>query len=699
MSRTSKIVAIAVGLGLAAAGHGETITNSIGMRFVRIGPGTFMMGQDGPRADYKMMAHPAKSDDADWDERPAHPVTLGAPFHMAATETTNEQYEQFDPSHRAPREKSGFSREDDAAVVNVTWHEAVRFCDWLSAKEGRPYRLPTEAEWEYACRAGTVTLFNTGDSLPAGFHKWISNTGRRDLYFKSDAEKRRIDGHLPPEFREPPGAAPLRVGKTPANAWGLFEMHGNVEEWCLDWYGPYEPGEHRDPAGRKTGDFRITRGGSHSAFTRLLRSANRSGRVPETSNEMIGFRVVLAPPPHGPPLPPPPPPQNAQDVAQEPMPQDVAHQTGPIFLGPRPFVKIPPDSFGPLFSSHNHSPAIAQCPNGDLLAVWYSCVDESGSELCVLASRLRRGAADWDPASPFWDGPDVNDHAPKLWFDGKHTLFFFVTGLSENIVRTSTDNGATWSGARPLQPNGEFANAPIRTREGFLVVPHDNRSTSLIISRDGGETWTFPAMASRAHDYRPGGNGWRLAGIHNGIVQLADGRLMTVGRFDQAPDQERFGFRTPISLSSDWGENWTYEASPFPAISSVQRQILMRLREGPLLICSFTDQWRDFKNRKGMRFDDASGGNFTGHGLFAALSFDEGKSWPTRKLLTPGGPDRHINGIDRLEFTIGDTSAEPCGYLAACQAHDDMIHLITSKNHYTFNLPWLKQKPPTPGGN
>lgn len=687
-------------VGLCAAARGETITNALGMALVPIGPGSFLMGQDGPRADYRMMAHPAKFDDADWDERPAHRVAITAPFHMAATEVTNDQYERFDPSHRLQREDSRLSRAGDEAVINVSWHDAVKFCEWLSAKEKRPYRLPTEAEWEYACRAGTTTLFHTGDSLPPGFHKWISNTGLRDLYFKSDAAKRRIDGNLPPEFRDPPGDAPLKVARTPANAWGLFDMHGNAEEWCLDWYGPYEATGQRDPVGRSDGDFRVTRGGCHSALTRLLRSANRAARLPDTRNDMIGFRVVLAPPPQGQPLPPAPPPLNATDVNPKPAPPSaVPQQTTPVFSGPKPFVRIPPDSFGPLFSSHNHSPAIAQCPNGDLLAVWYSCVEESGPELCVLASRLRRGASEWEPASPFWDGPDVNDHAPKLWSDGKGSLLFFARGLSENVVRTSTDSGATWSKACTLQPHGEFANAPIRTREGFLLVPHDNRSTSLVISRDDGTTWTFPTLASKAHDYRPGGKGWRLAGIHNGLVQLIDGRLMAMGRFDQTADQERFGFKTPISLSSDWGETWTYEASPFPAISSVQRQVLMRLREGPLLFCSFTDQWRDRKNRKGLPFEDASGGCFTGHGLFAALSSDDGKTWPSQRLVTAGGPDRPVRAIDRVEFTMGDASAEPCGYLAACQGDDGMIQLITSKNHYAFNLAWLKEKPAPPHQN
>jgi len=655
----------------------DDLTNSLGMKFVQVAPGSCEMGQAEPAADYKMTVHPARSDDADWDERPVHRVTISGPFRLGATEVTNGQYRQFKPDHN-PRGK------DDEAVVGVSWTDAMGFCQWLSAKEMRTYRLPTEAEWEYACRAGTRTVFSTGDRLPGGFQKWRASDRSKDRYF--------TDGKLPPEYRELPSPVPLTVGQTPANAWGLFDMHGNVEEWCLDWYGPYETADQVDPVGRVDGDFRVTRGGCHSQFARLLRSANRAGRLPGTVSDKIGFRVVLADYPTTKPLPVAAPGRYAEQVSQSLAPAlDVVAK--PYFAGPKPYVKIPANSAGPLFSAHNHSPAIAECPNGDLLSVWYTCVDEAGSELAVAASRLRRGATEWDDASPFWDGPDVNDHAPKLWFDGTKTLYFFARGFAENVIRTSTDNGATWSKVQVVQPCAEFANVPIRTREGFLLVPHDSRATSLIISRDGGKSWTYPEVGTRKHDYRPGGKGFRLAGIHNGLVQLADGRLMAFGRFDPPELQAAFNGFTPISYSSDWGETWTYAASPFPAISSVQRPVLMRLREGALLFCSFTDQVRNWKQRKGMTFVDTSGREYVGYGLFAAVSFDEGRTWPVRKLLTPGGPDRTVNGIDRNQFTLGATMAESQGYLAASQTGDGVIQLITSKNHYAFNLAWLKQRP------
>ncbi|MBN1292586.1 MAG: formylglycine-generating enzyme family protein, partial [Candidatus Latescibacteria bacterium] len=118
----------------------DSYENSLGMKFVKISDGSFLMGE---------------TDSGDFDERPVHHVTLTKPFLMAVTEVTNVQYEQFDPSHKAYRGKFGLNGGDNEPVVFVSWYDAVKFCEWLTKKENKHYRLPTEAEWEYACRAGT----------------------------------------------------------------------------------------------------------------------------------------------------------------------------------------------------------------------------------------------------------------------------------------------------------------------------------------------------------------------------------------------------------------------------------------------------------------------------------------------------------------------------------------------------------------
>ena len=127
-------------------------TNAIGMKLARIPAGEFVMGsaEAAPKSREEW-------DRYDWDEAPARKVKITKPFRIGVTEVTNAQYEQFDPEHKKLRGKHGTSKADDEPVVMVTWQQAVDFCAWLAKKEGKPYRLPTEAEWEYACRGGTTT--------------------------------------------------------------------------------------------------------------------------------------------------------------------------------------------------------------------------------------------------------------------------------------------------------------------------------------------------------------------------------------------------------------------------------------------------------------------------------------------------------------------------------------------------------------
>jgi formylglycine-generating enzyme len=669
----------------------ETVTNSLGMKMVRVEAGSFTMG----------------SEDGDWDERPAHTVTISRPFFLAATEVTNAQYEQFDPQHKHLRGKLGFSREDDEAVVFVSWHDAVDFCKWLSLKEGKPYRLPSEAEWEYACRAGTTTAFHTGETLPDAFHKNVGIS-----WFPGRKTEKDV--------------VPLHVGKTPANPWGLYDMHGNVEEWCLDWYGPYEtdaakkgtgpisaqhpsgrsgksdqsPLSQTDPVGQAAGDFRVTRGGSHSTTLEFLRSANRAGTLPGARNWLTGFRVVQGEMPASVPLPACGPPLNARDVKQE-VPTDLnkgQDPTKPYFEGPRQYVKQPPPEDCPVFNRHNHCPAIAACPNGDLLAIWYTCQTEPGRELGIVASRLPYGETEWQLASNFWDAPDRNDHASALWADEQGTLYHFnglgaaaTWGGLAAILRTSDDNGASWSKAELIMPEFGLRHMPIesviRSREGAILVPCDavaggSGGSAVLVSRDDGKTWDDPGEGRPAPDFSAGAIGAWIAGIHAGFVQLADGRLMAFGRGDNIDG------RMPMSVSDDLGENWTYSASPFPPIGGGQRLVVLRLQEGPILFCSFGRE---------VRFVDAAGNKQVGAGLFAALSTDEGQSWEIKRLVTDDGPPRAIDGGGNTgRFTMSATSAEPRGYLSICQAADGVIHLISSKQHYAFNLAWLQTPPPAP---
>ena len=689
------------------------LTNSIGIKLIQIKPGTFTMGQDGqPMEDYlrqKRFGEMHKDfDRIDFDEKPAHQVTISQPFLMGVTEVTVAQFRQFDPEFKKNDPK--LKPADDDAAAGVTWERAVAFCEWLSKKEGRTYRLPTEAEWEYACRAGTTTLFSTGDTLPDKHQKWFGDDNFRGVYFPPDSMPREYDwrkvgkasaklkqGQIigldhPEEESKAGGAGALRVAQKTPNAWGLHDMHGNVAEWCSDWYGPYESGAQTDPLGRVDGDCRVFRGGFHSSMIRFLRSANRGSWVTNSASERIGFRVVQGELPKGRPLPLAAPPLNAQNVSQRdadtPVRSDSTDKSvrvtadAPFYEGPKPYVRIPDGSVGPVFVSQNQSPSITECPNGDLLAVWFSTLGETDLTTANAASRLRFGAKEWEPASSFWDAQDVNDHAPKIWWDGDKTLFHIVEGRQHGdiVIRRSTDNGATWSKAEVMRAHGESASNPIRTKEGVIAIPFD--FSGLSISRDNGKTWSETGRDRRgSDDIQPGGKGAFIAGIHSPIVELADGRLMAFGRLSpEEPAQKRFDLKMPVSYSSDLGERWQWAISEFPVVSNTQRPAMLRLKEGPIVLCSFTDQARTPKDqRHGLTFK-STGGTYTGTGLYAAVSYDEGKTWPDCRLIAPEGK----------------TTADINGYLAITQTRDGRIQLITSKDHYVFNLAWIKVVPPAP---
>jgi formylglycine-generating enzyme required for sulfatase activity len=672
---------VATGLQAAQMPSGDEYTNSVGMKFVRIGPGEFQMGQlkrlipevlpeieggdRGGRFDLQA--------DGDYDERPIHSVRITKPFYVGVLEVTNKQYELYDPAHKAMRGRDGISTDDDEAVVYVSWYDAQGFCRWLSDRDGLPYRLPTEAEWEYACRAATATNYYTGDVLPEQFTKRRSKEG-----------------------------TPLFVGKTPPNPWGLFDMHGNVEEWCHDWYGPYTEQAQTDPVGYAQGDFRVTRGGSFGTYAYFLRSANRLGTLPGDRNWVIGFRVVMGGLPDTKPLEAP----AAQPYQKNVAKRDMAvvkrgpDPDRPYFEGPRKFVKIDRGAIGPVFAGHNHNPAIVECPNGDLFACWYTCVSEKDRELAVAATRLRYGKKQWEDAAPFWDAPDRNDHAPVLWYDDKtakiyHFQPYTVTSTYSTLavaMRTSADSGATWTRPRIIVPDHnvpgghQLSEPAYRMNDGALAITTDGLPT-LWISRNEGLTWESC--------------GGDINGNHPGVAQLADGRQIGFLRDREVPAEatetvcEDMGVfyvhktrprRMARCYSSDLGKTWTHVTSPFPGVGGGQRLVLMVLREGPLFLASFAD--------RGIIITDSSGAKREVRGMFAALSEDGGETWPYIRLVSDDGPGTPAMTTNGGYFAMSQRNAEYRGYMSGCQSLDGVIHLVSSYSHYSFNLAWLKTPPP-----
>jgi sulfatase modifying factor 1 len=666
----------------AALGAEKEYTNSVGMKMVGIKAGRFLMGQErGTDLPLSLTYGNRYFMGGEVDEQPLHWVNISREFHMAVTEVTNAQYEQFDPSHKEYRGKMGLSKGDNEAVVFVSWYDAVKYCQWLSKKEGKTYRLPTEAEWEYACRAGTRTIFNTGDTLP-------------DVYQKSQRHR-----------DEPEGVSAV-VGQTPANAWGLHDMHGNVEEWCSDWYGPYAAWEQVDPVGRESGTWKVVRGGSHNVYIKSLRSANRLSNLAEDKHWLLGFRVVQGEATTGKALPAEGKRLHSQDVSEKKFDWENNKKSGSYFEGPLDYVKKPADPAKEMFLFHNHVPTVTWCDNGDLLAAWFSCARERGRELGITASRFRMDKGDWDTASAFLNARERNMHGTGLFNTGDGKLLH-LNGLGTDgwwsklamVMRYSTDNGSTWSYPKIVDPvHANFiAHMGIsRLQDGGIIFPCDGHGgTGLYMSPDNGDTWKVIT-----HD---GDNG-SIMGSHAGAVQLKDGSIYALGRGKEIDG------KMPVSHSYDGGKNWKYYPSPFPPVSGGQRAILMRLNEGALFFVGFADRAKYQKvevnrprprliDREGIVVKDAAGNERRIYGMFASVSFDEGKTWPYKKLISDFGTGVMLNGEAWTQnFIMDETHGEPLGYLACTQSPDDVIHLMSSGLHYRFNLDWIKEPMPAASG-
>jgi formylglycine-generating enzyme required for sulfatase activity len=287
-------------------------TNSIGMKLTLVPSGEFTMGSgesaentiDFFEKNYVGFVTP---DDLK-DEHPQHRVRITKPFYLGTYHVTRGQFRQFvkDSGYKTDAEKGknprwsgeendswqnlgfmpGFEQTDEHPVVCVSWNDAVAFCKWLNKKENKTYRLPTEAEWEYACRAGTKTRYHSGDD-PETLAK-VANVADATLKAKFPdwdfATIKASDGYV---FTSP-------VGRFKPNAFGLFDMHGNVCQWCADWYGEdyYSKSPTDDPKGPDTGEFRVLRGGSWRSGPDECRSASRDGLKPDNSGNSAGFRVA-----------------------------------------------------------------------------------------------------------------------------------------------------------------------------------------------------------------------------------------------------------------------------------------------------------------------------------------------------------------------------------------------------------------------
>jgi formylglycine-generating enzyme required for sulfatase activity len=278
------------------------VTNTIGMKLVLIPPGEFDMGSTQEEVDL-LLKEAREENYPSWyvehlpAEAPRHRVRLTRPFYLGACEVTVGAFRRFVDAtgYKTDAEKDGkggydmdekggwtqkpefgwrnpgFAQTDEHPVVGVSWNDAAAFCQWLSRKEGKAYRLPTEAEWEYACRAGTTARWSFGnDETSLAQYGWF-------------------DGNF--------SGSSHPVGQKGASAWGLHDVHGNVWEWCADRFGQdyYAKSPGLDPVGPDSGTSRVLRGGGWDLAPLCSRSALRHWFFPAFRNCGLGFRLAKTP--------------------------------------------------------------------------------------------------------------------------------------------------------------------------------------------------------------------------------------------------------------------------------------------------------------------------------------------------------------------------------------------------------------------
>ena len=299
------------------------LVNGLGMPFVLIPAGEFMMGSDEPPESLALSwpAYERKRFTDIADEAPVHRVRITRAFYLGQTEVTVGQFRRFlqasgyipesvadgtggygynpayDPAKaggdafegRDPVyswRNPGFAQDDDHPVVNVSWNDALAMADWLSRTEGHVYRLPTEAEWEYAARAGTRTRYHSGDAPESLLH--VANVFDADAapYWKKWAGH-ALAGHDGHAFTSPAASfAP--------NAFGLYDMHGNAWEWTADWHDDhyYAASPVDDPKGPATGSVRVRRGGSWHTWSFYARASFRNWNLASTRYTLVGMRLL-----------------------------------------------------------------------------------------------------------------------------------------------------------------------------------------------------------------------------------------------------------------------------------------------------------------------------------------------------------------------------------------------------------------------
>ncbi len=561
------IIPCALALVIAAS-RKEPSVNSLGMKLLAIESGSFLMGTNSAVPD-ELLTNTAgvmskRPAEGDYDEAPAHQVTITQPFRIAESAVTADQFRRFRPEYRENPDYAPYA-------TGLSWNDAVAFTKWLSAKEAKPYRLPTEAEWEYSVK-----------NLRTGVAEWT------------------MDWH---------GLYPGSPQTDPVGrAYGIAKV---VRGGGLDYRKTKDPQE-RYPAG----------------LPYFARPANRASMAPAFASPAhpIGFRVVQAPMPQTAPLPYEAPffqtavKQSAPELTRGPDPAQPYYHTRPLFpnLGDRSMRAVGwKIGLAPGLGIAYHNSALQVCPNGDVIAAYYNTPkEENDPDQTILTMRLRYGSEEWDMPEPWPDFADAADAAPVFWNDTRdddRKLWMFwgsprLLGAPPFQYMTSADSGATWSAVQfpALEgPAGKFTPQPInsvvRGRDGAIYLPVDGSggTSVLFATRNEGKTW-----------YDTGG---RTGGRHTTLVLGKDGSLIGLGGKNTNVD----GFM-PVSVSRDGGKTYRIDKTQFSPLASGQRPSVIRLASGRLFFVADSYQTRKPGPRR--------------EGAFVALSDDEGTTWRTRDL-------------------------------------------------------------------
>jgi sialidase-1 len=545
------------------------------MEMVWIPAGTFLMGRY------------AGEQDAHADEAPQHEVTVSRGFWLGKYEVTKAQWKSV--MGTTPWSgKTNVRDEAQSPAVYISWNDAHAFASKVSQITGRTFRLPTEAEWEYACRAETKTRFYWGDD-PAfndiGKYAWWRGNGL-------------VLGH---NYAQ-------RAGAKLPNAWGLFDMAGNVYEWCQDWHGEYAADAATDPDGPEFGKRRVERGGTWITIGGYCRSACRGKDTPESTFEDLGFRL-------------------AASAVTAPVENIAAPEQTDVFMS------------GTEGVNTYRIPSMIVAPDGTLL-VFCEARKESIADASPTDMILRRsldGGRTWLPTQVLVHGEGneaLMNPCPVIDRSTNTVILFCVNAnkVSENhnghLILTSSDNGKSWTQPADATPrikgyDDTFVSGPgigIQTKSGRLVIPGyggtwDENTKSGFFSRvlysdDHGNTWKFGAPVSEFSD-------------ESQVVELANGRLMLNFRGDMGMSCRG------VALSENGGEtwlpvHWDQALNECPCQASMIRYSLAAT-EG--------------KDRLLFANPDNAGENYgvvDRTKMTVRLSYDEGKTWPVKKLIHAG---------------------------------------------------------------